>query len=101
MAPAPPNPSSSAPGDYTIIPLSRVTSVQVLSLAGAGKDGFSAAQPAISKVDTARLKEREEQRVRKLHAEESKRGKGVTAEGQAIFDALDRMCVASSAFAIC
>ncbi|KAF4548950.1 Anticodon-binding domain-containing protein [Elsinoe fawcettii] len=91
--PAPPNPSSATiadPGDYHVIPISRIQSFQVISLAEK-RDGFSTALPAIGKVDTAKLKERERQRVAKLKDEEAKKGKGVTAEAQALFNALDRM----------
>ncbi|KAF2157897.1 hypothetical protein K461DRAFT_317920 [Myriangium duriaei CBS 260.36] len=98
-APAPPNPTSNpanTPGDYHIIPISRIQHVQVLSLPAqtSGKDGWASALPAIGKVDTARLREREEQRIAKLKQEESKRGKGVTAEAQALFNAMDRMYAA-------
>lgn len=47
----------------------------------------------ISRVDTAKLKQREEERVRKLVEQEAKKGKGVSEEGQRLFDALDRMYV--------
>jgi len=48
----------------------------------------------IGRVDTAKLKQREEERVRKLVEQEAKKGKGVSVEGQKLFDALDRMYVA-------
>lgn len=94
-APAPPNPTSAAfaePGDYHVIPISTIQSFQILSLVE-NKDGFANALPAIGKLDTAKLKEREQQRVKKLKEEEAKKGKGVTAEAQALFNALDRMYV--------
>ncbi|KAG8623029.1 hypothetical protein KVT40_008005 [Elsinoe batatas] len=95
-APVPPNPSSTnnaEPGDYHVIPISRIQNFQVLSLAE-NKDGFATALPAIGKVDTAKLKEREKQRIAKIKNEEAKKGKGVTAEAQALFNALDRMYAA-------
>ncbi|PSK56853.1 Protein LSM12 A [Elsinoe australis] len=95
-APAPPNPTSAAfaePGNYHVIPISTIQSFQVLSLVE-NKDGFATALPPIGKLDTAKLKEREQQRVKKLKEEEAKKGKGVTAEAQALFNALDRMYAA-------
>lgn len=98
-APAPPNPASNpanAPGDYHIIPISRIQNVQVISLSSqaSAKDGWANVLPAIGKVDTGKLKEREKQRILKLKQEESKRGKGVTPEAQALFNAMDRMYAA-------
>ncbi|PNS17531.1 hypothetical protein CAC42_8074 [Sphaceloma murrayae] len=95
-APAPPNSSSSAtaePGDYHVIPISKIQSVHVVSLAE-NKDGFATALPPIGKVDVAKLKEREQQRIKKLKDEQAKQGKGVTPEAQALFNALDRMYAA-------
>jgi len=86
--------TSAQPGDYTVIPVSRIQSFQVLSLAS-GADGsessIATAQPAIGPVDVKRLKQREEQRIRKLKEEEKDRGKGVTREAQAIFDSFKRI----------
>lgn len=86
-------PAANTPGDYRIVPISAISNVQVVSLAEQtpGKTGWAHAQPPIGKVDTAKLREREEQRIRKLKADESKRGRGVTAEAQALFNAMDRM----------
>jgi hypothetical protein len=52
--------------------------------------GFDAALPSIGRVDIKALKAREEEAVRKLKEKEAMRGKGVTKEGQDIFDALAR-----------
>jgi len=86
--------TAAQPGDYTVIPVSRIQSFQVLSLAS-GTDGsessIATAQPAIGPVDVKRLKQREEQRIRKLKEEEKDRGKGVTREAQAIFDSFKRI----------
>lgn len=95
----PPNPASNpanAPGDYHIIPISRIQNVQVISQPEqpSGKDGWANALPAIGKVDTVRLREREQHRIAKIKQEETKRGKGVTAEAQALFNAMDRMYAA-------
>lgn len=97
--PAPPNPSTTLanqPGDYHIIPFKHISSFQILSLAAnENADGASwaGAQPPISRIDTKKLREREEAKIKKLKDEERKRGKGVSKEGQAIYDALDRMYV--------
>jgi len=91
----PPNPSSNAadqPGDYHIVPISRVQSFQLLSLPGAADKiegpgpGFNGVLPSIGKLDFAALKAREEAAIRRLKVEDAKRGRGVTKEAQAIFD---------------
>lgn len=107
--PAPPNPStslSSQPGNYHIIPIKHILSFQILSLAdqGAAPDAATGdsvtssvwkagnnATPKIGPVDIKKLKEREEKAVQKQKDDLRKRGKGVSAEAQAIFDALDRL----------
>jgi len=100
----PPNPATNAaaqPGDYHIIPISRIQSFQLLALASAaaaaiaesGESDFAHAQPAIGPVDAKRLQQREDERVRKLMEEEQNRGKGVTDEAQALFDAMRKMYV--------
>jgi len=73
-----------------MIPVSAVQNVTVL----AAPEGEV---QQISKVDTGKLKAREEERVRKLQDIEAKRGKGVSVEGQRVFDALDRMYVVQEA----
>lgn len=83
--------ASTQPGDYRVIPFSRIQSFQVLSLAEGNNGTFIGAQPAIGPVDTRRLKEREAAKINKLKEEERNRGKGVTKEAQAIFDSFKRM----------
>jgi len=86
--------ASPQPGDYHIIPVSRIQSFQVVSLAtsaGGSETTFANAQPAIGPVDTRRLKEREHARINKLKDDECNRGKGVTKEAQAIFDSFKRI----------
>ena len=73
--------------DYRIVPVSAVQNVIVLAPA-------EGEPTPIGRVDTAKLKQREEERVRKLVEQEAKKGKGVSVEGQKLFDALDRMYVA-------
>ena len=95
----PPNPFtdvSTQPGDYHIIPVSRIQSFQVISLASAAENStssFVTAQPPIGPVDIKRLEERERAKINKLKEEERNRGKGVTKEAQAIFDSFKRMYV--------
>jgi len=84
------------PGDYHIIPVSRIQTFQIILLtsnAESGESSLSNAQPAIAAVDIKRLKKREEERIRKLKEEEVNRGKGVSKEAQAIFDSFKRMYV--------
>ena len=81
-------------GDYHIIPVSRIQSFQILSLASSvegSESSFANALPAIGPVDTKRLQQREEKRVRELKEEQKNMGKGVTKEAQAIFDSFNRM----------
>lgn len=95
------NPSTdvaSQPSDYRIIPISRIQTFHIVSLASgdnARESGIASAKPNISAVDTRRLEKRCEERVRALKEQEKNRGKGVSKEGQAIFDAFKRMYVTS------
>lgn len=95
--PPPPNPSTNIAtqsGDYHIIPVSRIASFQVISIdttTNGSDGGIANAQPAIGPVDTKRLRQREDDRVRALKEEEISRGKGVTKEAQTIFDSFKRM----------
>ncbi|QIW98676.1 hypothetical protein AMS68_004194 [Peltaster fructicola] len=79
--------------DYHIIPFSRIQSFQLLSLPDNNSSGRSiaGALPAVGQVDTKRVQERLDARVRKLKEAELDRGRGVTKAGQAIFDALKRV----------
>lgn len=83
--------SSAQPGDYHIIPVTKIQNVQIVSLPAEGDGSFAGAQPAVGPIDTRRLKQREETRVARLKEEEQNRGKGVSREAQAIFDSLRRM----------
>jgi hypothetical protein len=79
-----PVPSGDA-GDYHIIPVSRVQTFQLTSLA-------SQQQPvALPLVDIKRLKERESARIAQLKDAAADKGKGVSKEAQAIYDALKRV----------
>lgn len=86
--------ASAQPGDYHIVPLPRVQSFQVVSLAStatAGNGNFADAQPAIGFVDIKRLQDREQAKINRLKDEERDKGKGVTKEAQAIFDSFKRI----------
>lgn len=88
--------AKSEPGDYHVIPVSRIQSFQILSLASGAENGantFATAQPLVGPVDVKRLEERERAKINKLKEAEQNRGKGVTKEAQAIYDAFKRMCV--------
>jgi len=76
--------AASDSGDYHIIPISRVQNFQITSLASQ--------QPStLPPVDTKRLKDRENARIAQLKDQAADRGKGVSKEAQAIYDALKRV----------
>ncbi|BDD56342.1 hypothetical protein MPDQ_002007 [Monascus purpureus] len=81
-------------GDYHILPVSRIQSFQLLSLAQSSNasDGhsFTDAVPALHPLDIRALKEREATVVAKLQDREARRGKGVTHEAQELFDRFSR-----------
>lgn len=81
--------AASAAAEYRILPISRIHALQVL----AAGPGLAETKDQISRVDTAALQRRAEERVRALKEAERNRGKGVTREAQRIFDALKRMYV--------
>jgi hypothetical protein len=79
-----PTPASDS-GDYHIIPVSRIQNFQITAVA-------TQQQPtALPPVDTKRLKERETARIAQLKDQAADRGKGVSKEAQAIYDALKRV----------
>lgn len=79
-------------GEYHIIPISRIQSFQLLSLANGASDGssFTDALPAIHPLDVRALRNREATVVSKLQGKEARRGKGVTGEAQELFDRFSR-----------
>ncbi|RLL96802.1 hypothetical protein CFD26_103801 [Aspergillus turcosus] len=81
-------------GDYRIIPVSRIQSFQLLSLAptanSAEGPSFSDAVPPVHALDIRALRAREASAISKLQESEARRGKGVTREAQEIFDAFSR-----------
>ncbi|KKK17019.1 hypothetical protein P175DRAFT_0501257 [Aspergillus ochraceoroseus IBT 24754] len=82
--------SKAQAGDYRIIPIARIQSFQILSLASGEPTSFSDAVPSLHALDIRALKAREANAVAKLQEGEAKRGKGVTREAQDIFDAFSR-----------
>lgn len=86
--------TQSLAGDYHIIPISRIQTFQLLSLAlpsnSSEEPTFTDAEPALHALDLRALKAREVSAVRKLQDREAKRGKGVTREAQEVFDAISR-----------
>lgn len=75
-----------------MIPVSRIQTFQILSLANpSDPTTFANARPTIAAVDVKRLQDRERAKIEKLKEEERNRGKGVSKEGQAIYDSLKRM----------
>ena len=100
-APPPSNPSSATtaqPGDYHIIPVSRIQSFQLVSLAtdtlSKGEEpatgGLDGVVPSIGEVNIKALEAREQATIAKIKEKEASRGRGVTKEAQDIFDALAR-----------
>jgi len=79
---------SSSPSDYHLIPVSRIQSIDVLSLPATTNP--EEAQQSISRVDLKALKARETAAIRKIKERDATKGKGVTREAQDIFDALAR-----------
>ena len=100
-APAPPNPSaplSTQPGDYHIIPFAHILSFDIIGLGERAQEpnaGFDGAVPSIAKVDMAALMAREEQTIREMKKKDAQKGKGVSREGQEIFDILARTYVST------
>lgn len=103
-SPPPPTPMTSGtpalshPGDYHIIPISRIHNFQLLSLPPHSASSspteqtpsFANAYPSIYPLDIRALKNREAAAVSKLHEREQRRGKGVSKEAQDLFDAFSR-----------
>lgn len=87
------NASPSQPCDFHILPMSRIQRLDVLSAAPSSAGTTDNAAHNIARIDLKGVKAREEAAVRRLKEAEAKRGKGVTREGQDIFDALARMYV--------
>jgi protein LSM12 len=91
------NPSTdiaSQPGDYRIIPISRIQSFQIVSLTSGNnvsESDIATARPSVAELDVKRLEKRVADRVQALKEQEQNKGKGVTKEAQAIFDAFRRM----------
>ncbi|KAK5735437.1 hypothetical protein LTR17_008134 [Elasticomyces elasticus] len=76
--------------DYRVLPISRIQSFQIMSLADGNAD-IANAHPKIAEVDVKRWEKRCEDRIAALKEQERNRGKGVSKEGQAIYDALKRI----------
>ncbi|KAL3456751.1 anticodon-binding domain-containing protein [Aspergillus heterothallicus] len=81
-------------GDYHVIPISRIQSFQLVSLAPSSQNNesisFADAVPSLHALDIRALKAREANAVAKAQESEARRGKGVTREAQDIFDAFSR-----------
>lgn len=79
---------TSSPSDYHLIPVSRIQSIDVLSLPSTSN--HEEVQQSISRVDLKAIKARETAAIRKIKERDATKGKGVTREAQDIFDALAR-----------
>ncbi|KAL4867258.1 hypothetical protein BDV12DRAFT_171577 [Aspergillus spectabilis] len=88
------NTADGTPGNYHIIPISRIQSFQILSLAPSSQiaesPSFSDAIPSLHALDIRALKNREASAIAKIQEGEARRGKGVTREAQDLFDAFSR-----------
>jgi hypothetical protein len=84
----------SEPADYHIVPVTRIQSFQLLSLAPSFSSpngpSFTDAIPPLHALDIRALKAREATAIGKAHESETRRGKGVTREAQSLFDAFGR-----------
>lgn len=85
--------SANIPGDYHLIHTSRVQSFSIVSLATSLADSITSAAQDLSKVDFRAVKAREETAIRKIKEKDATRGKGVTKEGQEIYDQMWRTYV--------
>ena len=111
----PPTPASSSqtplPGDYRVIPISKLQSFQLLALApdssastttSPSQDaGNVDASSALKRIDWNALKARERAAVEKELKKKHSRGPGVGKEAQDIFDALSRTYVFTSYGHVC
>lgn len=95
--------SAAQPGAYTLIPVSRIQSFNILSLPtlpvvpGTSVSAiFENAQPPTARIDLKAMKAREEAAVRKIKERDAMKGKGVTKEAQEIFDGLAKTYVTST-----
>ncbi|KAF7190574.1 Protein LSM12-like A [Pseudocercospora fuligena] len=86
-----PQHQGSQTGDYNVIPFSRIDKFAVLS--APSEAGLASALPPIGPVDHKFLEQRERKRIEELKSEKQHRNKDVSAEGQAIYDALRRVNV--------
>ncbi|EME81195.1 uncharacterized protein MYCFIDRAFT_101453, partial [Pseudocercospora fijiensis CIRAD86] len=78
-------------GDYTVIPFGRIDKFAVLS--APLEAGLASALLPIGPVDHKFLEQRERKRIEELKAEKLHKNQHVSAEGQAIYDALRRVNV--------
>lgn len=89
--PAPPTPSSAAPGNYHLVSLANVTGFEILQPAAEGET--EQAVPTITKAENDALNSREANAIREAKRWEASRGKGVSKEAQDIHDHIMRTYV--------
>lgn len=93
------DPNASGNDDYHVIPISKIQSFQVVSLAPRDANGMPSNVAPITASDNKALKAREAARIRELQEVKRKTGVDVPADAQALFDALYRMYVSCFLFA--
>ncbi|MCJ1363370.1 hypothetical protein MMC16_002477 [Acarospora aff. strigata] len=104
-SPTPTSPTSASapqPGTYHILPIPKIASFTLLSLAPPPSSpttttnnttttpDFTTATPALTPIDLRALSARAQTAITRLKTLDSRRGRGVGREGQEIFDALGR-----------
>ncbi|KAF2772634.1 hypothetical protein EJ03DRAFT_380652 [Teratosphaeria nubilosa] len=82
------------PANFHLLPFSRIKDFTVVSVARnveSGEVGFASALPPIGKVDVEQVRKREEDAIKKLKEAEKHKGKGVSSDGQEIYDSFRRL----------
>lgn len=82
-------PGSANSGSFHVIPISHIQSFRISSTAPPTST-FADVQPPIARLDIRALQGREEAAIKKQKEYDASRGKGVSKEGQDLFDALSR-----------
>ena len=90
------NTGSNHASSYHIVPVSKIESLQILSLperprAETKPTAFDTALPPIARVDIREVMRRGDNALQKTRKRDAEKGKGVTREAQEIFDELNNL----------